>query len=152
MGNSELQKWVDNAIKTAREDRMKRSDQLTLGIMIQKLEPIVEKQKERKDEATVFYDFGNLFPTEIDSWRGSYAELALNYTESGESPMKVSAFLSLLKESVGKTFQGYKGGDFTMSNDTPVWVANYGRSGNTAVIDIVDDGYQVIVMTAYRPY
>ena len=39
---------------------------------------IVKNQKDG-DEAIVRYDFEYLFPTSIDSWRGSYDELALNF-------------------------------------------------------------------------
>jgi hypothetical protein len=39
-----------------------------------------------------------------------------------------------------------------MNENTPIWVANDGHSGNTAVIDVVDDGYQVILITALREF
>ena len=156
----DLQTYLDNAVKASRAKSLANSDQLTVGEIILKLEPIVEKQKERMadgktEEATVCYDFEYLFPTSIDSWRGIYAELALNFVDSDrgrtdEKPMKVSEFLEMMKSVIGKEFTGYKGGEFTMNKHTPVWVANYGNSGNTAVIDIVDDGYQVIIITGYR--
>lgn len=155
-----MQEFVNQTINEQRRKRMEKSDQLTLGEMILKLEPIVEKQKDRKvgEEAEVIYDFEYLFPTRLDSWRGSYSELALNFVDRGrgslsdERPMKVSDFLKMLKEAIGKEFTGYKGGEFIMSKFTPVWVANYGNSGNTAVVEIVDNGYQVILMTAYREF
>lgn len=150
-----LQEWVNNSIAVQRQKTFSKSDQLSLGEIILKLEPIVEKQKQRladgQTEATVVYDFEYLFPNMIDSWRGSYSELALNFTSTGNN-MKVTDFYCLLKDAVGKTFTGYKGGEFTMSRQTPVWVANYGNSGNTAVIEIVDNDYQVIIMTGYREY
>lgn len=147
----DLQTYITNAVAAARSNSLANSDQLTLGELILKLEPIAEKQKDRENEATVYYDFGYLFPNSIDSWRGSYSELALNYTEEG-LPMKVSGFLKLLKDSLGKKFTGYKGGEFIMHKGTPIWVANYGDSGNTAVINVVDDGYRVIIITGLREY
>ena len=66
--------------------------------------------------------------------------------------MKVSEFLKMLKECIGKEFYGYKGGTFRMNKHTPVWVANYGRSGSTAVIEVVDNGYEVILITGWREY
>lgn len=147
----DLQTYIQNAVKAERQNTLSKSDQLTLGELILKLEPIVEKQKEREDEAEVKYDFEYLYPTRIDSWRGSYDELALNF-ESGGNYMKVTDFLKMLKEALGKEFTGYKGGEFYMNKNTPVWVANYGNSGNTAVIDVVDDGYQIILITGYREF
>lgn len=148
----ELQEFIDNQMKARRADVLAKSDQLTLGEMILKMEAIIEKHGD-KDDITVWYDFEYLFPTELNSWRGSYSELALNYT-SGDylNPKNTKEFLALLKRADGATFEGYKGGDFVMNRRTPVWVANYGNSGNTAIIDIIYTGYKVIIMTAYREY
>ena len=146
----DLQTYIQNAVKASRANTLANSDQLTLGELILKLEPIVKNQKEG-DEATVRYDFEYLFPTSIDSWRGSYDELALNFETQGEE-MKVSEFLKMLKECIGKTFTGYKGGDFTMHKGTPIWVANYSHSGNTAVIEVVDNGYVILLITGYREF
>lgn len=55
----------------------------------------------------------------------------------------------MLRSAVGAAFEGYKGGVFTMSRHTPVWVANYGNAGNTAVVGVRDLGYLVIIETAY---
>ena len=146
----DLQTYIQNAVKESRANTLANSDQLTLSELILKLEPIVKNQKDG-EEATVRYDFEYLFPTSIDSWRGSYNELALNFETQGEE-MKVSEFLNMLKECIGKTFTGYKGGDFTMHKGTPIWVANYSHSGNTAVIDVVDNEYVVLLITGYREF
>jgi len=147
----DIQEYLSNAVNAGRAKTLASSAQLTLGEMILKLEPIVAKQKDRKEEATVRYDFEYLFPTTIDSWRGSYAELALNFvgSDAPEKELTVTQFYNLLKEAIGKEFTGYKGGEFIMHKHTPVWVANYGNSGNTGVVEIVDNGYIVIIMTAY---
>ena len=143
----DLQTYLNNAIAVSRQETLSKNDQLTLGELILKLEPIVKKQGE--DEATVRYDFEYLFPNDIDSWRGSYSELALNFNTEGQE-MKVSDFLKMLKECIGKEFTGYKGGEFKMNKYTPIWVANYGNGGNTAVIDVVDNDYCIILITGYR--
>ena len=54
--------------------------------------------------------------------------------------------------NMSQEFTGWKGGEFTMSKRTPVWVSNSGVASNSAVIEIVDDGYQVIIMTGYRKF
>ena len=155
----DIQEYFDNVVKAKRHDSLANSDQITLGELILKLEPIVVKQadriKEGKDEAEVQYDFEYLFPTYFDSWRGIYAELALNFIdrkrgEDDTKQLKVSEFLQLCKNANGATFTGYKGGEFTMNRHTPIWVANYGNAGNTALIDVVDAGYSIILITGYR--
>lgn len=143
----DLQSAISNQIAVDRAEKMKRSDQLTLGELILKLEACPNP------DAEVYYEFHGLFPTSIDSWRGSYSELALNVSGSLDrysagAPLQVSALLTILKEAVGKTFTGYKGGEYLMGKTTPVWVANYGATGSeTAVIDVRYDGSQYCYLT-----
>lgn len=144
----DMQTFIDNALKAKRADDMKTSEQLTLGEMILLCKAIQDT------ELPVVFDDGKHVPTCIDSWRGSYAELALAYSyEDGSydsdevkeksewgtvyykqiptkfpQPVKLKDFLAKLEEVVGKTFTGYKGGSFTMGKNTPVWVADYGTS------------------------
>ncbi len=68
----------------------------------------------------------------LDSYRGIYTHLALE-------PNGSRAVVNMLKEAreaIGHTFTGYKGGEFTMGVDTPIWVAEYGESGNQALVDL----------------
>jgi hypothetical protein len=158
----DLQEMVENAVQAKRAEEMKTSEQLTLGELIAKLEPIAEKQKEREEEATVSFDFEYAFPTGVSSWRGSYCELAIefdfvgygfgDYTPKDKKEPTVSEFLAMMKKSMGATYTGWKGGDFVMGKTTPLWVANPGNSGETALIDILDEGYSVKLITKYMPY
>lgn len=128
------------------------SDQLSLGELVLKLEAIKDKTK------PIVFDFGNSAPCGLDSWRGVYAELSLHYGDVGKT--SVSDVLGWLKDANGKTFEGYKGGDFTMSRQTPIWVANYGESGvvgykgseeyhpSVMVVDVVDGDTVTIITTA----
>lgn len=140
---------------------MKTSSQITLGELIARVEPIVAKQREviekYEDEAYVCFDFEYAYPTDLISWRGSYAELSLTFTfpdhsDKNTEPLTVTAFLELLKGAIGKTYTGYKGGEFVMGRQTPIWVANYGNSGETAVIGVIDNEYSVILETARCEY
>lgn len=128
-------------------------EQLTLGEIISKCEEIQRRGYKLLDgsEPIVIYDFAGFFPQYIDSWRGAYSELALSIEQSGPE-LTISAFINLLKAARGKAFQGYKGGSYTMHNHTPVWAANHGESGNTAIIGVKDLGYQVLLTTAYKDY
>lgn len=147
----DIQTYLDNAVQASRAKTFARSDQLTLGEIIAKCEAIAAIDHELSDDSQpqVVFDFEYARPNSIDSWRGIYRELALNFSFEDDR-MELPAFIEMLQGADGETFTGYKGGDFTMSRHTPVWVANYGNSGNTAVIDVVDDKWQVIIMTGYR--
>lgn len=146
-------------LKEQRNRTFASSAQLTLGQIIEKLEKCGLTYGEDNGPKQVDYDFGTAIPTTLDSWRGSYSELALGYKLSGydnndEHFAQTTAenLLSELKSAIGKEFTGWKGGEFTMDEDTPVWVANSGNSGDTGIIDVVDNGWRIILMTAYCDY
>lgn len=112
---------IFNAMKAKRADDMLTSPQLTLGELILRLEAIPDKK------LPVIFDGKRYYPTRIDSWRGSYCELAISYSPTS-CHMTVKGFLNLLRNTIGRTLIGYKGGNFMMGKTTPVWVANYGES------------------------
>lgn len=156
----EIQEIINNKIKSDRADRLNESEQLTLGELILKIEPLIAKQEEVKKkydhEATVFFDFCDTFPTHLHSWRGSYNELAIGWNGgqygNDNKPMEVSKFLEMLKEAIGKTYQGWKGGDFKMGKNTPIWISDDGMGSNNGIIDIRDDEYRIILITSEFEY
>lgn len=72
------------------------------------------------------------------SYRGYYSDLAFELP-SGASPKTAASLLEECKAALGQGFEGYKGGNFIMGCDTPVWVAFYGREG-LKLLGIRDDG------------
>lgn len=165
----DLQTMLSNATVAARTERLKTSPQITLGELIARLKPIAANQEEVKKkyghEADVCFDFEYAYPTGLSSWRGSYAELALNFSFVGygvdgymkvegfkpDEP-KVSEFLAMLKKAVGQTYTGWKGGDFVMGKTTPIWVANDGNAGETAVVGVENNEHTVRLITARCEY
>jgi len=84
--------------------------------------------KDAPPSDTVKLDFTDHNPRRLGSYRGYYEDLSLEYgTEN--PPMTVEQLLKMFEGAVGKTYQGYKGGDFTMSAKTLIWVAPYGDTG-----------------------
>lgn len=150
----DIKSVLTNAVTAARKERFDKSDQLTLGEIISKCEVIKAKGYKLYDnsEPRVYFDFAHLRPTSLGSWRGSYGELALGYADHDKEPPVLSEFIEMLKRADGDTFHGYKGGEFTMSRHTPVWVANYGDSNETAIIDVLDKDYMVILVTGSREF
>lgn len=131
--------------------------QLTIGQLLDKLESIDLKSESGK-EKQVYYDFGSAIPTSIDSWRGSYAEAALGYRLTGYDATEhfgskpLSELIAELKNVNNRSYEGWKGGDFYYDKDTPLWVANSGNSGSTAIYDVLDDGWRVVLLTCYWEY
>lgn len=112
--------------------------QMTLGEFIRALE------RQDPDEP-VKYDFVHFGPTTLASYRGDYSELALGYNECGRHYPKVKDLIAHCKDALGKTFTGWKGGDYDMDERTPLWVANPGESGSTAIINIENRVYVTII-------
>jgi len=149
----ELQEIIFNAMKAKRADDMLTSLQLMLGELILKLEDKPDKK------LPVIFDGRKYYPTGIDSWRGSYCELAISYSTTS-AHMTVKGFLNLLRNTIGRTLVGYKGGNFLMGKTTPVWVANYGESWgfksdgkihSQAVTNVLKEkGYMVIKTKAIK--
>lgn len=180
MDNKQLQKMLDDSVKAKRSDDMKTSEQLMLCEIISKLENITNK------ELPIVFDDSDFVPTAIGSWRGSYRELAICYEggnsfntdeieyedfeyghsykqQSTELPKKPKAqdLLDMLKLCLGKSFTGYKGGNFEMGKSTPLWVANYGTSNGyksnddcwtQAVVDIQENNKNVVIVTKLIEY
>lgn len=145
-------------VEEARNKKFKSSPQLSLGEFIKELESLDLKYDDEEFK-NVEFDFGTAVPTFLDSWRGSYRELALGYKMSGYdnngehfANTKADKLLEHLKSAVGKVYEGYKGGEYVMDEDTPVWVANYGNGGETAVVGVLDAGYKLVIITAYCEY
>lgn len=115
------------------------TNQMTVGELIATLQ--------RKDpEAWITFDFVHFRPKGIHSYRGYYEDLAIGYESGGDCT--VADVLKWLEDANGQTFYGYKGGEYMMDSDTVVWVANHNESGGTAIVDVVDDSWRIVLKTA----
>ena len=115
------------------------AEQMTLGQLI------VALAKYDPTE-TVEFDFACFYPFGIASYRGFYDQLALGYDIKGGAPL-VSDLLSLYRSAVGKVFEGYKGGEYLMTEDTLVWVSNIGESCSTGVTGVLYLNGSVVIQT-----
>lgn len=135
--------------------------QLSLGGLIQAFErlPLTYESQGKPCPKRVSFDFGQTYPVRLTSYRGSYSELAITFGSQGlddrgcysESrlPMEATAFLAQLREADSIEFYGYKGGNYHMDADTPLWVAQWGESGYTAVVGVRDLGAEIVIDTAW---
>ncbi len=86
---------------------------MTLGELITAL-------KKEDSNKIVPLGFGN-----PHSYRGYYEDLSFEPIKN----ITVGRMLSEAESALGKTFQGYKGGDYTMSEYTSIWLAEWGDCG-----------------------
>lgn len=87
---------------------------MKLGEVIQRLS---------KENGDLILPYGIEHP---HSYRGYYERLAL---ELDREPSTVDDWLALLRSCIGRTFQGWKGGEYTMGEDSLVHIANEGDCG-----------------------
>ena len=100
---------------------------LTLGELMDEL-------KNKNPLAVVKFDHNVESPWKAMSYRGYYSDLAF---DTSDTPMTVAALLELCEDAYEKEFIGYKGGEFIVTGDTPLWVASYACTGR-AIINIID--------------
>lgn len=48
--------------------------------------------------------------------------------------------------------EGYKGGNFDIHRGTPIWVDNWGEWTETGIVDLMNDGKWVHIVTARLGY
>jgi len=106
---------------SAQWQKERAESQMTLGKLIERLQSIPPE---------TMIDIA-----EPHSYRGYYSDLAF---KSG-GKITATAALSMCRAAMGEVFQGYKGGDFQMGRNTPVWCASYGCCGQK-IMGIRDDG------------
>lgn len=111
--------------------------QMTLGELTAAL-------KRKDQESFVTFGFGFNNPSGVDSYRGYYEDLAISYSRSS---CTVAKLVAILENANGKTFTGWKGGEYDMHDNTAMWAANPGDSGSMAIVDVVDVGGQIWLKT-----
>ena len=80
----------------------------------------------------------------VSSYRGYYSDLAFDPVQEQRT---VADVLAECIAARGKTFEGYKGGEFVMEADTPLWISEYSMASGQAIIAIEDRGDAVFVIT-----
>lgn len=131
---SEIQRLFDAISDSNR--RVRSEYHLTLGDFIEKLKAVKNKNKLIKTD--LGDGIGNCM-----SYRGHYADLSF---EPSEKICTVEEILPKAEKALGNTYEGYKGGDFTMGEDTPLWSAYYGDTGR-AIIGFVETDDSVVLIT-----
>lgn len=114
----------------------------TLGALIAALERC-------EPDADVLFDFCYLSPTTAARYRGYHGHLALGWKSTTVPPYwpKASELTATLRAALIATFEGWKGGSFTMKSTSPVWVDNPGGCSATAIIGIKASSTQVVLHT-----
>ncbi|WP_328465464.1 hypothetical protein OHA21_43655 [Actinoplanes sp. NBC_00393] len=63
------------------------------------------------------------------SYRGDYADLAFEPVKD----ITIAEVLAAARSALGATFEGYKGGDYTMTKHSDCWLAEHGSSSDNKI-------------------
>ena len=130
----DLQKLWDAFAAAQREARTQYH--VTLGGAIKALEKIPAGKP-------VFYDDGKS-PNKAMSYRGYYHDLAMN---DADGAVTAGDLLKELKGALWSEMTGYKGGEYTMGENTPIWRSEYGDASGVAWIGITETPSCVLIRT-----
>ena len=135
----DFQQQFDALAAHVREQRS--AYHLTLGELIDALADV-------DDQVPVVVDRGGGVGRLV-SYRGYYADLAFVPIADEASTATVR---TAIVGAVGATFEGYKGGDFLMDRDAPLWIAADGDVTGIAVVGVdVIGGLRVRLVTKVVP-
>ena len=81
-----------------------------------------------------------------DSWRGSYDLPSVGYVASECETFSVQEIITNIEESEGLYVTGWKGGDFTLSMDDVIYIANQGESNSSIAVVDVEELPDVVVL------
>lgn len=110
--------------------------QMTLGELIDTLESFPFSAS----HANVVFDDKHKISGALNSFRGVNSELSVEYTNTTEyNSVTLIRFIQILLSNINNTFFGWKGGEYKMTRNTPLWVANSGRSRGFQLYDDVDE-------------
>ncbi len=138
MDKNTFQDFFDATVAKMKQDEYGSKPIRTLGEVILLLES-------QPKSNTIKLDFTTDNPSHLDSYRGYYTDLSLDY-DSDERSKNVEELLKMFEGADGQIFDGYKGGDYTMNRKTLVWVAPYGSCGRM-LVDIKSKGNITTIIT-----
>ena len=98
-------------------------------------------------EHLVFYDFCGLVPTTVNSSRGSYDLPALGWDKPSTNPTVWNLIGELEKAIDGRTYHGYKGGEYRFNARSEICVDNYGHWTDTWITGVEERSGCVIITT-----
>ena len=114
-----------------------------------KLKELIEKLEGLTQEKRIFIEVKGKenFIVSLDSYRGYYDELSIDYSEEETGIKLVKDFLEECKSAVGKEFTGWKGGKYLMNESTPIWVSKNSCCDGLIIKEIVETDDKILIKT-----
>ena len=130
----DMQKWMDDYNTNSK--RQLEGKAMSPNSLLEALKDVSE------NNYVVFWNCAK--PGEFQSYRGSYCELALSMEEWTEK-LLVKDFRESLRNVDWSVYEWYKWGDFKMTGDDTIHVANYWETSDLYIEGVaLDDGATIL--------
>jgi hypothetical protein len=131
---------IKSLLNSISDVRKNSAGNLTIGDMLTKLDQF-------NDDETVTYSNGAYFDGSFGSYRGYYEDMYLGFDREDQGCNTVGHLKTALESALSHgEMTGYKGGEFSIEEDTLLWSASYGCIGDM-VVDVLKLSDKVYVIT-----
>lgn len=120
------------------------------------IKEVLDVLRSAEKDARVYFDFCGTFPTSVESWRGVYSEPALGWASYShpeyKTAPKVEEVIGAIERAIdGRTFQGWKGGDYSYRDSDTLHIDNQGEYTNTEISGFDVSEHSVTILTCCEP-
>ena len=120
------------------------------------LAQLYERLHQFDPDAEIVFEDGASPDNYLHSYRGYHRHAAIGIARGrGANPpaVLVNEMLHGVHQAINNVVYGYKGGEFQLYPEVPVWYADYGDASEQAIVDVQErDGKVVLVSQFYRDY
>lgn len=115
------------------------------------IEELIDRLYEFDDDDLLYTSSGHILDGKLHSYRGIYSDLSLGYHDGDhyfDDPEITVGQMSLaLRNVIGDTMYGYKGGEYTMQQDTLCWLSGWNEYTGLKVVGVEEIEGTVYLMT-----
>lgn len=123
--------FIQGIMDAMGQSRRASAANLTVGQLLHRLEGYAEDCPIQVRGASPWLN------GKMTSYRGYYEDLALEPSNTDQGHNTVGALRDLLTQGIGQIMHGYKGGEYPITEQTLLWVAAYGETGQM-LLDVVE--------------
>jgi hypothetical protein len=131
---------IETMMKIMNDARIESAGNLTIGKMLKKLNQFSNDDK-------VLFTNGKFYGGGWDSYRGYYEDFALGCSDEDQGFNTVGNIKEALNDALeAGIMYGYKGGEFSITDDTLVWFARYGCTEDM-IVDVQKINESIYIIT-----
>lgn len=130
------------AIQIMNDARIDSAGNLNIGELMQKVDKY-------NDETPFKFTTDRFLDDEFDSYRGYYVDMYLGYSDTDKGFNTIGHLRRILNNALDQgEMVGYKGGDYSINNETLLWLGSYGTSSDgLMIVEVIEVNGEVYIVT-----